>query len=97
MTALFLCRPESRPDRLKIAAFSLSKTDAVTSAAKRSARDGDFDKAYRLTFLEGNPGDGWTKHQNLVTVSPAPIPVAGILLLITLGGLGLAGRRRKAA
>ena len=52
---------------------------------------------WRMTFLESNPAAGETKHQNLVTVSPVPIPAAGGMLLLALGGLGMAARRRKAA
>ncbi|WP_255552387.1 VPLPA-CTERM sorting domain-containing protein [Maritimibacter dapengensis] len=53
------------------------------------------DKAYRLTFLESTPGRYEKKYQNLVTIAPVPIPAAGGLLIMALGGLGFASRRRK--
>ncbi|MFO8126429.1 VPLPA-CTERM sorting domain-containing protein [Yoonia sp.] len=55
------------------------------------------DQKYRLTFLESaSDAEGKSAHQNLVTVSPVPLPAAGFLLLAALGGLGFAARRRKA-
>jgi hypothetical protein len=52
---------------------------------------------FTMTFLESNYGANQTKYQNLVTVSPVPIPAAGGMLLLALGGLGLAARRRRKA
>jgi hypothetical protein len=62
-----------------------------------AARDYDGGQAFAMTFLESNPGANPTKYQNLVTVSPVPIPAAGGMLLLALGGLGLAARRRRKA
>jgi hypothetical protein len=47
--------------------------------------------AWNLTFLESTTG-----RQNLVTVSPVPLPAAGWLLIAGIGGLA-ALRRRKTA
>jgi hypothetical protein len=49
--------------------------------------------AWDLTFLGSNTGK-----QNLVTATPAavPVPATGLLLLAALGGLGLARRRKSA-
>jgi hypothetical protein len=52
-------------------------------------------KQFNLTFLESEGTSSNGKYQNLVTVSPVPIPAAGALLLLALGGLGLVGRRLK--
>lgn len=56
-------------------------------------------KAYALTFLESTPkpGTNQNKYQNLVTVSAVPVPAAGGLLLLALGGLGAVARRRQTA
>lgn len=80
--------------------FAISATQAVIDAANgylTAASTYTDGKAYRLTFLESAPEQGQTKHQNLVTVSPVPLPAAGILLLAAFGGLGFAARRRKTA
>lgn len=60
--------------------------------------DGPTTQKYRLTFLESADTRGkrkYQKSQNLVTVSPIPLPAAGVLLLGALGGLGLMRRRKK--
>lgn len=81
--------------------FSVSNNADVIAAANgylTAANAYDGDKAYRLTFLESTPSANQTKkYQNLVTVSPVPLPAAGILLLAAFGGLGFAARRRKPA
>ena len=51
---------------------------------------------YRMTFLQSTDPriDGGHYSQNLVTVSPVPLPAAGLMLIAGLGGLGLMRRRR---
>lgn len=49
---------------------------------------------YDLTFLE-NTNPDLRIGQNLVTATPVPLPAAGLLLLATLGGLGLMRRRHR--
>lgn len=54
-------------------------------------------KKYNLTFLEVEgygPNRGTRTGQNLVTVSPVPLPAAGLMLLTGLAGLAVARRRR---
>jgi hypothetical protein len=81
--------------------FAVSTTQAVINKANyylgEAAADDTNENIYRMSFLESTPGDNEIKRQNLVTVSPVPLPAAGILLLVALGGLGVAGRRRKSA
>lgn len=50
--------------------------------------------AYNLTFLEST---SVPVRQNLVTVSPVPLPAAGWLLIAGLGGLAALRRKRKTA
>jgi hypothetical protein len=80
--------------------FSASASDDVIAKANFylvAARDYNGGQAFAMTFLESSPALGQTKYQNLVTVSPVPIPAAGGMLLLALGGLGLAARRRRKA
>jgi hypothetical protein len=76
---------------------SASNPDVISAANSylEAARDYEEGQAFAMTFLESNPGANQTKYQNLVTVSPVPIPAAGGMLLLALGGLGLAARRRR--
>jgi hypothetical protein len=49
---------------------------------------------YQVAYLEstGNPAS-----QNLVTVSPVPLPAAGLLMLAGLGGLASTRKLRRRA
>lgn len=47
---------------------------------------------YKLTYLQSEEG---RVGQSLVTISPVPVPAAGLLLFGALGGLGMVARRRK--
>ena len=76
---------------------------ATGSAAANSFADallaglsGPVTQHYRLTFLASTDPriDGGHYSQNLVTVSPVPLPAAGLMLMAGLGGLGLMRRRR---
>ena len=49
---------------------------------------------YNITYLQSQADP---KTQGLVTVSPVPLPAAGLLLFGALGGLGMIARRRKSA
>ena len=51
-------------------------------------------KQYNVSYLQSDDSNGG-KYQNLVTVAPVPIPAAGVLMLLALGGLGAASRRAK--
>lgn len=67
--------------------------DAATTAANTFLAAGDDGKTnYRLTWLQSTSGG-----QNLVTVSPVPLPAAGLLFLSALGGLAALRRRKRAA
>ncbi|NJS37723.1 MAG: VPLPA-CTERM sorting domain-containing protein [Rhodobacteraceae bacterium] len=59
-----------------------------------AAKTFDGKKVWNLTFLESK--DKSTR-QNLVTVTPVPVPAAAGLMLLALGGLAAVGRRRRAA
>lgn len=72
--------------------FAMSGNTGVQSQAQTylDALPGADLGAYNLTFLES------AKHQDVVTVSPVPLPASALLILGGLGGLA-ATRRRKAA
>lgn len=55
------------------------------------AKDNDLARTMKVTYLEAENG----ARQNLVTISPVPLPAAGFLLLGGLGGLTLLRKRRK--
>ena len=57
---------------------------------------GDGPNHWRLSFLESR-GQGAARKQNLVTVSPVPLPASGIMLIAAVGGLVAARKRRKSA
>ena len=49
---------------------------------------------YNITYLQSQANP---QTQGLVTISPVPLPAAGLLLFGALGGLGVVARRRKSA
>lgn len=57
------------------------------------------DAVWRLSFFEvdGDANRGRYTGQNLVTVSPVPLPAAGMLLVTGLFGMGAITRRRRKA
>lgn len=57
------------------------------------------DSVWNLSFLEvdGNADRGRYTGQNLVTVSPVPVPAAGLMLVTGLLGMGAITRRRRKA
>lgn len=78
---------------LEDGAFEMSG-NAAAQAQAQTYLDGMLgarDDAYDLTFLYS------AEKQDVVTVSPIPLPAAGLLMMFALGGLGVASRRRKAA
>ena len=75
-------------------AFRATASGAITTLANgylSAAASFTGSRAWNLTFLESATG-----RQNLVTVSPVPLPAAGWLLIAGIGGLA-ALRRRKTA
>ena len=77
--------------------FMATASAAITGLANgylAAAAGWDGGKLYAMTFLESA---GATKRQNLVTVTPAavPVPAAGGMLLLALGGLAAMRRARK--
>lgn len=50
--------------------------------------EGKVTQRWNLTFLDSK------KNQDLVTATPVPVPAAAWLMLLALGGLAAAGRRR---
>jgi hypothetical protein len=76
-------------------AFAIESATGVISSANAylaaaSAYRGT--RAWNLTFLQSN-----TQNQSLVTATPVPVPAAAGLMLLALGGLAAAGRRRRTA
>lgn len=67
---------------------STSIAQGLLDVAKQ---DNGSARTWKVTYLEAENGD----RQNLVTISPVPLPAAGFLLLGGLGGLTLLRKRRK--
>lgn len=81
--------------------FQISgNADVITQANTYLSAANAFsdDRVWNLTFLQSADNKkGGSAHQNLVTATPIPLPAAAWMLLAGLAGLGVAGRRRKAA
>ena len=58
---------------------------------------GTIEANYDLTYWASNSGRPTGSTQNLVSISPAavPVPAAGLMLLTGLAGFGVASRRRR--
>lgn len=81
---------------LSTGAFQATASAAITGLAGdylSAAAGWTGGRFYEMTFLESTGTS--PQRQNLVTVSVVPVPAAGGLLLLALGGLAMA-RRRKA-
>lgn len=82
---------------LSAGAFKVSASTAILNAASafQTAASGYLgNKKFNVSFLESDDTGSNGKYQNLVTVAPVPIPAAGGMLLLALGGL-FAARRSK--
>ena len=74
---------------------STAMANRYLTAASNYSGDSQWD----LAFLEVDGDENrWKRSgQNLVTVSPVPVPAAGLLLLTSLFGMGAIARRRRKA
>jgi hypothetical protein len=81
-----------------LSATNPSPSNAVTTANSWVSfvqdAGNDISRVWRLTFLQSTTDP---RSQNLVTVSAIPLPAGGWLLVVAIGGLAVAARRRKAA
>lgn len=75
-----------------VAAGFLSRV--VRGAGFGAGPVGNNGKGYNVFFLETTTA-GSAGGQNLVTVSPVPLPAAGLMLLTALGGVAAAYRRKQ--
>lgn len=85
--------------KLNDGAFRATASDTIKTLANgymSAAAGWTGGKRFDMTFLEST-GTGSHKRQNLVTVAPVPVPAAGGLLLLAVGGLAALRRRRKTA
>lgn len=78
-------------------AVSASNGDVITTANGFLTDAGNYtgDKKFNMTFYEST-GTGNDRRQNLVSVSPVPLPAALWMLAGALGGLGALRRFRAA-
>jgi hypothetical protein len=79
---------------LKGAFYATSSADAVTAAnAYLAGLGGPVTTHYNMFFLDAKNSE----RQDLVTVSPVPLPAAGVLMLVALGGLVASRKLRRRA
>ena len=78
--------------------FTAANNDDARKAANKAANDYlagldsyDGTKRFNVSYLQAAVAN----EQNLVTVSPVPLPAAGILMLAALGGLAGARKLRR--
>ena len=83
--------------------FQQVRNTGAANAAEAAANGflaglgGPVTQEYRLTFFESSvDGSGDQISQNLVSVTPVPLPAAAWMLGLCLAGLAGLGRRRKA-
>jgi hypothetical protein len=75
--------------------FKVSADGDITNIADEYLTSGasyNGSSKFRFSYLESS---GNTKYQNLVTVTPVPLPGAAGMLILALGSIGLVKRRSK--
>ena len=68
-----------------------AKQDVITTATGFLASLDQFDANYSINYFSS--GDS----QNIITVAPVPLPASAVLLVAGVGGLAMAGRRKRTA
>ena len=81
----------ANPFKLDLGSLKIAGNSAAITAGQAflDNLNGTETQVWNLTFLESK------RNQDLVTATPVPVPAAAGLLLLALGGLAAAGRRRR--
>lgn len=102
--ALWEAAYEKRTNPLSVSSglFRASSTGSTSLANQYLSNAANYtgNQRWNLSFLQVSgygPNRGVNTGQNLVTVSPVPLPAAGLLLLTALAGTGVLARRRRKA